>query len=66
MGLTATFKEGTVQPRLSGLAGRQKIHCHAYAEGITSAFCGCGYMLSNELWALQALPWPKLIMSNLF
>ena len=54
------------EPQLPGLDGHQKIHYHACAEGMTNALCGCGYMLSDEPWALQALPWPKLIMSDLF
>ena len=32
------------ETRLSGLAGHQQIHYHAYAEGVTNALCGCGYM----------------------
>ena len=49
------------------LDGHQIIYYyHACVEGVTSALCGCGYMLSDELWALQALPWLKLIMSDLF
>ena len=32
----------------------------------STTFCGCGYILSDELRALQALPWPKLIMIELF
>ena len=51
--------------RLFKLAEHQKIHYHACPEDVTNGLCGCGYMLSVELWALQALPCPKLITSDL-
>ena len=35
-------------------------------EGVTNAIRGCGYMLSDKLWAQWTLPLPKLIMSDLF
>ena len=34
------------EPRLSRLAGDQKIHYHTCAEGVASDLCGCGYRLS--------------------
>ena len=46
-----------LEPRLSRLTWHQKRLPHMCRK--------CGYMSSDELWALQALIWTKLIISDL-
>ena len=53
----------TMQPRLSGLAGDQKMYYHACKKVWSVVLCGFGYWLSDELGlhrhAMGKTDWPE-------